>query len=312
MSIAAMLAIPRADGLFQQAVLQSGAGHFALPAERAERVADRVLDELQVRTVEDLRLVPVAQLMAAQRGPTFATGIGDALAPSIESFLPFGVVVDGDLLTMSPIEAMRSGAARTVPTIIGTTADEWNFVGLHSRTQAPELLASMATRFFGRDASSVIDHYRQTLSSASPCEVGEIEIHDTMHTDHKFTVPALQLADALSDRGVPVYLYLFVFRVDGNELGAIHAAEQVYVFGNLAPWKSLQTFFANRGVGLRSVHRTVARAWTGFARSGEPGAFAGQEWERWDERKSTAVIDRTNSITRHPLVERIQPWQGRM
>ncbi len=312
MSIAAMLAIPRADELFQQAVLQSGAGHFALPVERAERVADLVLDKLQTRTIADLQQVPVSDLMAAQRAATFTVGVGDALAPSIEAFLPFGVVVDGDLLTTSPIEAMQSGAARPVPTIIGTTTDEWNFVGLHSRAQAPELLASMATRFFGGDHSSVIDTYRKTLSAATADDPDATVLHDTINTDHKFTVPAMRFADALREQSAPVYVYLFAFHAEGNELGAVHAAEQAYVFGNLAPWKSLQTFMANRGVGLRSVHRTMAQSWACFARTGTPGDFAGQSWERWDERKITAVIDRTNSISPHPFAERTRPWLGRM
>ena len=42
MSIGALLAMPRAEGLFRRAVLQSGAAHHVIPAAEAARIGSRL------------------------------------------------------------------------------------------------------------------------------------------------------------------------------------------------------------------------------------------------------------------------------
>ena len=62
MSVASLLAAPAARGLFHRAIVQSGPPS-AMPAERAEEMAAKLLAELGVGTVADLRRVPVTALL---------------------------------------------------------------------------------------------------------------------------------------------------------------------------------------------------------------------------------------------------------
>src|SRR5215207_604265 len=62
MSVGCLLAMPSAQGLFGQAVLQSGAGHHALTAATATRIGGYVAERLNVpATREALAAVPVDQ-----------------------------------------------------------------------------------------------------------------------------------------------------------------------------------------------------------------------------------------------------------
>jgi hypothetical protein len=67
MSCATLLGVPRARGLFHRAILQSGAANFLWPPDTAGRVADQLLADLAVGSPEELRALPAARLLAAQR-----------------------------------------------------------------------------------------------------------------------------------------------------------------------------------------------------------------------------------------------------
>jgi carboxylesterase type B len=67
MSIGALLAMPRAQGLFGRAIAQSGAAHHAIPATAAARIGTYLAEKLGVPPArEAVAAVPVERLLAAQ------------------------------------------------------------------------------------------------------------------------------------------------------------------------------------------------------------------------------------------------------
>src|SRR3712207_215533 len=68
MSVGTLLALPAARGLFQRAILQSGAASNAMSRERANEVAGRLLEALGIprEKSETIRDVPARDLLAAQ------------------------------------------------------------------------------------------------------------------------------------------------------------------------------------------------------------------------------------------------------
>ena len=132
MSIGDLLGMPRAEGLFRRAVLQSGAAHHVVPAADAARIGARLAEMLGVRaTREALALVPVDRLLEAQalidaevlKCPDPARWGSEVVA----STMPFHPVVDGDVLPAPPIDRIVAGAASDVDVLIGTNADDWRF-----------------------------------------------------------------------------------------------------------------------------------------------------------------------------------------
>ena len=115
-SVATLLGLPAARGLFRRAIVQSGGAHVhALPD--AERSGERLASMLGIVscTRESLEHVPATELVAAteelgKRSPD------PGMLP-----LPFLPVVDGVLLPEHPLAAVANGAAAGVDLVIGTT-----------------------------------------------------------------------------------------------------------------------------------------------------------------------------------------------
>ena len=124
-SVAALLAMPRATGLFGRAVAQSVQGTFFSP-ELASDIASSCAAELGLRpTAADLSTVAPARLSAA------GDAIGAKMAQRAHRWgqvayrsIPFSPVVDGDALPVTPWRALADGAGRDIELLVGHTRDE--------------------------------------------------------------------------------------------------------------------------------------------------------------------------------------------
>src|SRR5258708_6670675 len=82
-SVATLLAMPAAHGLFQRAILQSGASGLSPPTrDDATKVARTVIDDLGV-TIDELAGVPVERLLAVQERLGRELGLA-AFAPYVD------------------------------------------------------------------------------------------------------------------------------------------------------------------------------------------------------------------------------------
>jgi len=115
MSVGTLMAAPAAQGLFQRAIPQSGAGHNTYTREAAAQTTMRALAELGITEANlgALAEVPAARLLEVQTKLSLAAG-GLVCQP----------VVDGVVLKERPIEAIAHGSAAGVATLIGTNRDE--------------------------------------------------------------------------------------------------------------------------------------------------------------------------------------------
>jgi len=95
----------------------------------------------------------------------------------------------------------------------------------------------------------------------------------------------------------PTYLYRFdwatpMLRVLG--IGATHATELPYVWGNMQGGRKDITF---RLGGMRAGHalsRRFQQRWIGFAVDGDPQADGAVTWEPYSAARATLVIDRVD------------------
>ena len=117
MSIGMLLAMPRAEGLFRRAILQSGAAHQVTPAADALRIAGYLAGKLGVpATREAIAGVGVQRLLAAQtelKGELLADPDPERWGQAVvASAMPWQPVVDGDILPGPPIERIAAGIRR--------------------------------------------------------------------------------------------------------------------------------------------------------------------------------------------------------
>ncbi|MET3803635.1 para-nitrobenzyl esterase [Nakamurella sp. UYEF19] len=271
MSVATLLALPPANGLFSRAVLQSGAGHHVLTPTTAAEVINEVASRLGVdATVEALGSVPVDDLIRVQAD----LGAEIAARPDPTRWreitvngMAFEPVVDGQLLTARPIDLIAAGASRDVEVLVGTNSDEHAFFlvpsGVSSMVDASLLRGALS--LLGTDVEQIVGTYATELPGATP---GELMI--AALSDWFFRIPAMRLAETRSALGADTYVYEFAWdspRFDGR-LGACHALEIAFTFDNLDDPNSIPMAGDHAPQALADG---MHRAWVDFVRTGRPG-----------------------------------------
>src|SRR5262245_24166000 len=112
-----MLAMPRARGLCQKAIMQSGPA-FSHTREDAAQVMEAILADLGLAPSEAGRLcnLPAAQLLDIQTRVTpRAAGVA------------YGPVADGTDVPSDPEAVIAGGSAAGIPLLVGTNLEEYKF-----------------------------------------------------------------------------------------------------------------------------------------------------------------------------------------
>ncbi|MGO1056134.1 carboxylesterase/lipase family protein [Crossiella sp. CA198] len=301
-SIACLLAMPRAAGLFHRAIVQSAPGTVFTPALAAD-IATVAAAELVLRpTIADLSTATPAQFAAA--GDAVMAKIGDwthRWGQAAHRQIPFSPVVDGDVLPTSPWQAVAAGSARGIDLIVGHTRDEqrlFNVVegifGLVTEDQAATALATFAP---GPDGA---DRYRTSFPAAGP-----EELHEIVNSDWLFRMPSFHLAQAQAGAGGRVHLFELTWTATGMDgiFGACHGLDVPLVFGNLDRGQPA-ALIGEDPTAAATVSAQLRAAWTAFATHGDPG------WPAYDsELRLTQLFDTEPTITAYPEEASRLIWQ---
>ena len=289
MSIADLLAVPRAAGLFHRVVLQSGPPAAATPGWATSR-AECFIEHLGMThfDVAELRRTPAVQLVSAtQRLAAEVPGEGELPVP----LLP---VVDGDFLPLFPGDAVIDGEAAPVPLLVGTTRDEsalftvsdWTNPGLDM-----DGVIRRVSRFVQREAAqAVVEGYHDARvargEAASPHNVWT-----AITTDFVFRLPLLSLLLAHRKFQSKVYSYLFTWESPfmGGAFGSCHGLEIPFDFGTVDN-PAIQVFTGN-GPRVSTLSDAMQHAWVAFARGDDPSCDEVGAWLPYDPvRRSTMVF----------------------
>jgi para-nitrobenzyl esterase len=282
-SVYANLASPRAAGLFQRAIAESGSyasftdyDQAIIPLADAETVgsafeesgaafADAVRCPSQ--TSACLRKVPPPTLIKAQPFPMY----------------PF---VDGVVLPNTLGVAFATGAFNRVPVISGTNHDEYrlfvaaDYDDLGNPLTNAEYMTAVDTVWGSVLGPIVLDEY--PLPANPPADAASLAL-GASGTDGIFSCPA-RLADQSLSQYVTTYTYEFS---DENAplytgilpasfpLGAYHSAEIQYlmnILGIPAPFTSDQT----------DLSEAMISYWTQFAATGDPNSADQPVWSPYN------------------------------
>ncbi|MCC5475539.1 carboxylesterase/lipase family protein [Streptomyces barringtoniae] len=293
-SIAALVAMPRAVGLFHRAIAQSVPGTFFSP-ELAADIAAAVAAGPGLRpTVAELSAVPPERLAAAgdvvaAKSPSF----GGRWGPSALRSIPFSPVVDGDVLPVTPWQALARGAGRDIGLVVGHTREEQRlFTALEGALgQVTEEQAATALEAFapGPDGAH---RYRTGFPAAGP-----EELYELVHSDWLFRMPSLHLAEAQLSGGGRAHVYELAWPAPGmgGVLGACHGLDVPLVFGNLASGQPAALIGERPSPAAEELSAAFRTAWSAFATHGDPG------WPGYDrERRLTRVFGERPSVAPYP------------
>ena len=301
MSIGTLLALPAAQNLFQQAILQSGTIGPLRNSTEATTLARTFLQILEVSpenlsSLEDIpaeRLVEAASALPDWQG---TTGAGD--------MIHFAPVIDGLILPHPPLQAIARGVAKHIPLIVGTTRDECLFYPFADPTWREA------------DDETLLRRVRQQISTPWP-RVAPFYLEESdeqpllkrllsLLTFDQFIFPAIQLAEAQVRQGAHVWMYRFDWY---SPLfgGAAHALDRIFVW-NLAESPTIQHMTGDAPERIQLAHQ-MQQAWIAFARDGNPTIPELPAWPKYDlKQRATMLFNRESIVQNDPNSRERQVW----
>ncbi|MDA1299686.1 MAG: carboxylesterase/lipase family protein [Proteobacteria bacterium] len=309
MSVGALLGMPSAQPLFHKAIPQSGAGHTAVSAERATRVAALLLEELGIAPddVQALYSVSADRILAAQQALEANAG---KLQEHNISGMAFQPCIDGEHIPDLPFQSIGAGIARGKPVLIGNTLEE-NKLFTNMAPGAANLDDGAARASLGSTFSpDEIDRLMQTYAAALKDrgdEPSPLAVLTAINTDRMFRMPALRLAEAQAGHSDDVYVYQFNWKTDfmGGALGACHALEIPYVFASHRT-PGLDAFAGSGQPGADALAEAMQSRWIAFARTGKPGADVAP----YASGRTTIIFDADSRIEQDPNAPEREVWSS--
>lgn len=297
MSIACMLAMPAAKGMFHKAILESGVGSTARPVESCSKVGEDFL-KLAGSNVDQLRSLPVDALLKIQSDLTRAAG---------GALTPVAPVIDGITL-MKPLDTIKGGSAPGVKMIIGTNLEETKlFENMNPNRIKPsseEMLKQVLEKTIPPDkVAKVISIYHNALDKRG-VEPTPAAISSAIQTDMMFRIPALRTIEARCHNNEEAYSYIFTWKspVMNGIFGACHALEIGFVFG------TADSTFCGSGPDVDKLSDEIQIAWTNFARTGNPGSNSLGEWKPYCGKRYTMLLGKISYLDEAPYEDERAIW----
>jgi para-nitrobenzyl esterase len=274
-SILDLLVSPLAEGLFHKAIVESGilldqgfgvstAGTLEAGGAAGEDFATRLGTSGSGDVLAQMRAKSPEELLAA------ATELAEAYG-LMEQGLTWKPVADGYVLPDLPSKLWAAGEQRSIPLLIGSNADEGNAF-LAGLTVSESDYEAQMRKIFGEHAEEALALY----SVSDPKD--RIVALSRMLTEIGFASTARFAARSMSQTA-STYLYQFTRVPLDNPLGAFHAVEIPYVFGNADLFSTL----GNIEQADRDLSASVMGYWTRFAATGDPNGDGAPMWPKYEE-----------------------------
>jgi para-nitrobenzyl esterase len=275
-SVCEQLTAPGAQGLFQRAIIQSGACTTplsAIPELQAERGGLQMAADLGCRdprtALACLRALPATRVLKAKPH-----------RPGLLGKDSWTAAWGGEVLPLSPREALEQGRFMPVPVIDGVDHDEARLFLDTNRLKGSLYSYGSYERiirdFFGDRAQAVLDAY------APEARRSYVDAYLDIVTASTFSCPALT-TDALIERRTPVFAYEFDDPSAVNRLPrapfvpplkSFHSSEIAYVLQT--PWIAADP--AAFSPAQRALSDRIQAEWANFARTGDPNGTGAAVW----------------------------------
>jgi para-nitrobenzyl esterase len=289
-SVAALLAMPRAAGLFRRVIAQSVPGAFFTPALAAD-ITRACATELDLEPAGLVDAEPWLLPAAADEVMGRMTEHQDRWGPAAAAQIAMAPVVDGDVLPTTPWQ----GLTGQVELMVGHTRDE-------------QRLLSVATGMLGQVTGEQADATAETFAPDPDAYRASFtdpaELYEVVRSDWLFRMPSLHLALAQLAAGGRAYLYELAWPAPGmgGIFGACHGLDVPLVFGNLAAGQPALLIGAADNPEAIALSEQLRSAWIAFATDGDPG------WPSHDT-GATRVFDVEPTTGPYPETASRRIWQ---
>jgi para-nitrobenzyl esterase len=263
-AVCKLLASPKAEGLFDKAILESSpcSGYdWNSEKDEAEEDSEAYAEAAGCPAGDD-------QLECLRKAwpPDLVTAFQQNTHPA-----PF---TGSDVLPTAPTSSIESGDWNKVPVMLGTTRWESRLLRESDYAITAKGYEKEVRDQYGDDADQVLAAY-PVDSYESP-----FQALAALETDTGKACPAEDTAQLFDDQDTPVYKYefddptsptLFGFQPEDTDMSSGHSAELAYLFDFTLGDRQLD------GEQTELAHAMQAY-WAAFARSGNPAVEGAPEW----------------------------------
>ena len=272
-SISTMLltVTPAAKNLFGKAIAQSGHLGFYHTFDYSAQLAEIFMHACDCKNIRDLLSKSTDELKTA-----YINLIQERRFLTEVDYMP---TCDGKFLPEHPLAELKNGAARGIKLLTGTTVDEYSYWALQFDNffeVFPDFHKEFAPSLYEDELEAVQSVY-QTWQENHPRKnysefANQLDWRVGQELDAEYQ-------SAFDD----VYFYLFSQKSSIKNLGACHAIDLPFVFGN--PSKDLETHPAE------NLIEQVQAAWISFATTGNPNNEFIPRWEKYsaDNRQTMEI-----------------------
>ena len=299
--ISVLMAMPAAAGLFHRAIVQSGAHPRCIPRETATRFVTDFCHSLDANPAL-LRDAPVDELCG--RVAAFAADWSDpangiATGRGLWALSP---VVDGTVLRDDPWIDAAPEESRTVPLLIGTTADEAGLL-MARQPDAGKLswdeLTARCHALLGSAADAVLKAHAKNAPDATPWEL----LRKISGEDRRLM--SIAMAERKSTQtAAPAFMYIFNWTSDLPYYGAAHTIDLPFLFRTLRT-----TPLVGRNAERMQMADLVCDAWIAFARNGNPSCVNLGTWPTYEQsHRCTMILDVPPRVVQDPMRAERLAW----
>jgi para-nitrobenzyl esterase len=305
MSVTTLLSMPLAEGLFVQAIAQSGAAAHTLTKDEGRMVGGYLAEALGVPPDrESVKAVPLDKLV--QAASDLVVEVQTAPDPArwgqlALSLLPFAPTVDGSVLPAAPLASIAAGQGGNVPLLIGSNRDEARLFLVAAATidLIDDATLAAAASAYGLSADGLAV-YRANRPGAHAGDILAAVI-----TDWFFGIPAIRVAEARAASGAS---NTWMYRFDRPEphhnrgFGACHAAEIPFVFDTTAR-NEVHPLIGD--TPSQAVAERSHRVWVDFITHTDPG------WATYDPAsRTTGLLTENIDPIDDPAADERALWDG--
>ncbi|MER6950561.1 carboxylesterase family protein [Nonomuraea sp. NPDC000554] len=303
-SVAALLTMKSARGLFRRAIAHSVPGLHSTPA-LARQVTAALADRLGAATPTAAALRDIDPWHLAAELTSFNAGLHahrESWGRLTETGTALCPVVDGEVLPETPWPALTGARASGTELLVGHTRDEFRLFSVMSGRQGT---------FTEQDARAALEllappNGAEAYRAAFP-QAGPEELVETVYSDALFRMPSQKLAEANAAAGGTSYLFelRWTAPVLGGALGACHSLDVPLAFGTLGSPVGAQLIGDEPTPEAVALSHELKKAWIRFVTTGDAG------WATYrPDQQLTRVLDADSETLPYPEQASRRIWEG--
>jgi para-nitrobenzyl esterase len=112
------------------------------------------------------------------------------------------------------------------------------------------------------------------------------------------------MVEAHHSNNQPAFNYLFTWKSPAPGLGACHALDVGFVFGNLNPG------FCGTGPEAEKLAGKIEDGWLAFARTGNPSCKSLGDWPQYGARRETMILGKECRVENAPYEDERRAWDA--